>query len=76
VLCLRIGYLLPGKKSIPDQIAEDRTPYYLALEAADQASVRGEIDVSAMEELLSNMLANQLLAVHEQAKEAKKKKGE
>jgi Fic family protein len=73
VLCLRIGYLLPGKRTIPDQIADNKTPYYRALEAADHAwSVRGEVDTTEMEELLSDMLANQLLAVHEQAKEARK----
>jgi Fic family protein len=33
VLCLRLGYLLPGRRTIPDQIAEDRTRYYKALEA-------------------------------------------
>ena len=27
VLCLRTGYLLPGRKTIPDQISEDRTSY-------------------------------------------------
>jgi len=68
VLCIKIGYLLPGKKTIPDQIAEDRTPYYKALEAADEALTRGEIDLTAMEELLSGMLAQQLVAVHEDAK--------
>jgi Fic family protein len=68
VLCIKIGYLLPGKKTIPDQIADDRTPYYKALEAADEALTRGEIDLTAMEELLSGMLANQLVAVHEDAK--------
>jgi Fic family protein len=68
VLCIKIGYLLPGKKTIPDQIAEDRTPYYKALEAADEAWRRGEIDLTAMEELLSGMLAQQLVAVHEDAK--------
>jgi Fic family protein len=68
VLCVKIGYLLPGKKTIPDQIAEDRTPYYKALEAADEALTRGGIDLTAMEELLSGMLARQLVAVHEDAK--------
>jgi Fic family protein len=51
VLCLRTGYLLPGKKTIPDQIASDRTPYYDALEAADSACVDGRIDLSKMETL-------------------------
>jgi len=68
VLCLRTGYLLPGKKTIPDQIAEDRTSYYRALEGADQAYARGEIDLAVMEQLLSGMLATQLIAVHEDAK--------
>jgi Fic family protein len=65
VLCLRLGYLLPGKKSIPDQIAEDKTPYYKALEAADDAWVAGHVDLTAMKELLKAMLATQLFAVHE-----------
>jgi Fic family protein len=68
VLCLRIGYLLPGKKTIPDQISDDKTPYYKALESADQAYLEGRIDLSAMEELLSGMLAKQLVAVHEDAR--------
>jgi hypothetical protein len=38
------------------------------LEAADKSSVRGEIDLTAMEELLSGMLARQLVAVHDDAK--------
>jgi Fic family protein len=68
ILCLRTGYLLPGKRTIPDQIAEDRTPYYRALEAADTALNSGVVDLSAMEELLSGMLAKQLVAIHEDAK--------
>jgi hypothetical protein len=60
-----LGYLLPGKKSIPDQIAENKTPYYKALEAADNAWAEGRIDLSAMKDLLKAMLATQLLAVRE-----------
>jgi Fic family protein len=67
VLCLRTGYLLPGKKTIPDQIAEDRTSYYKALECADQGWLEDRIDLSAMEALLSQMLAKQLIAIHEDA---------
>ena len=65
VLCIRMGYLLPGKRSIPDQIAENKTPYYKALESADIAWADNKIDLSAMKELLKAMLATQLLAVHE-----------
>jgi Fic family protein len=68
ILCLRLGYLLPGKRTIPDQIAEDRTPYYKALEAADQSCRHGQLDLAIMEELLEGMLAAQLVAVHEDAK--------
>ncbi len=65
VLCLRLGYLLPGKLTIPEQISRDKTPYYMALESADTAWSDGRIDLSAMKELLGSMLAAQLVAVHE-----------
>ena len=65
VLCLRLGYLLPGKLSIPEQIAANKTPYYRALESADNAWAHGKIDLTAMKELLGSMLAAQLVAVHE-----------
>ena len=64
VLCVRLGTLLPGRLTIPEQIEEDRRPYYRALEAADLAWTVGQIDLTAMKELLSAMLAKQLLAVH------------
>jgi Fic family protein len=65
ILCLRLGYLLPGKLTIPEQIAADKTPYYKALEAADIAWGEGKIDLTGMKELLGSMLAAQLVAVHE-----------
>lgn len=65
ILCLKMGYLLPGRRTIPDQIAENKTPYYEALEAADIAWEAGTIDLSAMKQLLRSMLAEQLVAVHE-----------
>jgi Fic family protein len=64
ILCIKMGYILPGKKTIPDQIAEDKTPYYKALEAADVAWGNGRIELTALKELLSSMLAQQLIAVH------------
>ena len=48
---------------MPDQIAGNRTPYYEALEAADKALKEGPLDLSAMEALLSQLLANQLASV-------------
>ena len=67
VLCCKIGSVLPGKKTIPDQISENKQPYYKALEAADEASRQGLLDLTKTEEMLSIMLARQLYAVHTDA---------
>lgn len=67
VLCLRLGYVLPGGRTIPDQIAQDRTRYYKALEYADDSWLTGSLDLSPMEELLSDLLAIQLAAIHDEA---------
>jgi len=64
VLCIRLGYLLPGSPTIPDQISRNKNPYYTALESADKAFVKSnDVDVSEMEVLLGTLLANQLASV-------------
>jgi Fic family protein len=64
VMCVRLGYPLYGRESVPAQIAQDKRPYYDALEAADTAwRDGGRVDVSKMEELLDTLLARQLLSV-------------
>ena len=60
VLSVRAGAILPGTPTIPDQIVDNRGPYFDALDAADLAFRDGKIDVSKMEELLGSLLANQL----------------
>lgn len=67
LLCLRLGYRLPGKRTIPEQIARDKTPYYRALEAADQEWAAKKLDLSVLERLLADLLAQQLGSVHDQA---------
>lgn len=67
LLCLRLGYRLPGTNTIPDQISKDKNPYYKALEAADAAWAEEKIDLSVLEEYLAGLLAKQLVSVHEQA---------
>lgn len=67
MLCVRLKALLPGKVTIPEQIEQDRTPYYKALEAADDAWAEGRIDLTAMKQLLASMLAKQLHAVYEES---------
>jgi len=64
ILCVRLGDRLPGRNTIPEQIAADKSPYYRALEEADLAFKDGQLDLTAMEELLSELLARQLLTVH------------
>lgn len=67
VMCCRLGYLLPGKRTIPDQIAENKRPYYEALEAADESLRKGRLDLGKLEEMLSAMLGRQLYAIHSDA---------
>ena len=67
VLCIRLRTLLPGKLTIPEQIEQGKTPYYCALEAADEAWSGGKIDLTEMKELLGAMLAKQLHAVYEES---------
>jgi Fic family protein len=68
VLCTRLGFRPPGEPTIPDQIVSNRKPYYTALEAADASFAEtGVPDISAMEKLLADMLAAQLLHVVERA---------
>jgi Fic family protein len=63
VLCARLGYGLPGTLTIPDQIVQNREPHYHALDAADAAWASGTVDVTVMEQLMAEMLANQLSSV-------------
>ncbi|PRD43288.1 cell filamentation protein Fic [Phyllobacterium phragmitis] len=67
VLCIKTGSILPGTPAIPEQIVENRNPYFAALDAADAAFANGKIDLSVMEELLSGMLAVQLRNAYEKA---------
>jgi Fic family protein len=60
VLSIRLGLVLPGAKTIPEQIVDKREPYFKALEAADKAFKEGVVDLSVMEDLLEQLLAVQL----------------
>jgi Fic family protein len=66
-LCARLGFVLPGTKSIPELILDDRDSYYAAPRTADSAWGRDVLDVSKMEALISRLLAAQLVQIHEQA---------
>jgi Fic family protein len=65
VLSIRAGVVLPGTPTIPDQIVDNRHPYFEALDAADFAYRDGKIDVSKMETLLAALLAKQLAGFYQ-----------
>ena len=69
VLCTKLGYVLPGTPTIPQQIVGRRDLYYAALRAAadDALVTTGSPDVRAMEQLLADMLAKQLYELHSRA---------
>jgi Fic family protein len=67
VLCAKLGYRLPGTKTIPERIAENKKPYYAALEQADRAWKDGRVDLSEMENLLQEHLEEQLADIRRQA---------
>lgn len=67
VLCIRLKMLPPGEMTIPQQIEQDKTPYYRALESADNAWAEGRIDLTEMKKLLGSMLARQLVAIYDQS---------
>lgn len=68
MLCARSGFLLPGTKTIPEQIAEDRNAhYYGGLDKADAAFAEGEIDVRSLESMIGTYLARQLVSAYNQA---------
>lgn len=72
ILCVRLNDRLPGTNTIPDQTAQDKTPYYQALESVDKAWEEGRLGLNLMEELLSGLLANQLVSVLKAAKQGSK----
>lgn len=68
VLSAKLDSLLPGAPTIPEQIANDKTPYYAALEAADShLKEGGKIDVTELEKMLEAMLAKQLVSAASEA---------
>ena len=68
VLCMKMGSRLPGTRTIPDLISENKRPYYDALEAADKRLASDhKIDLSQLEAVLSDLLAAQLISALEQA---------
>jgi Fic family protein len=61
LICMSSGKILGGKKTIPERIRENRTPYIAALRDADDILVKtGQFDVSALADYLADLLEAQL----------------
>ena len=54
------GRLLPGTKTVPERIRENRQPYYDALMKADEHWHKGEYNVAALARYLETLLIAQL----------------
>ncbi len=67
VLCIKLGFVLPGLRTIPEQIETDRNAYFEALDAADTAIADGNLDLAEMESLMESLLATQLTSLFEKA---------
>lgn len=67
VLSINARMLLPGTRTISEQIVHNRMPYFEALDAADGAWAEGTLDLTKMEALLGAMLAEQLTNLYRQA---------
>lgn len=70
ILSAKLGYVLPGVNTIPEQISQDKKLYYDALEDADEQLRLGITNIEVLESLLSDCLAAQLLSIHEEAENA------
>ncbi len=63
-LCLKLGFVLPGTKSVIDLIMEQRDDYYSALKIADNAyEANGVPDLEPMIEFVDRLLFEQLNSI-------------
>ena len=67
VLSTKVGGVLPGTPTLPELVIEHRADYENALDQADAAWKENRLNVTAMENLISSLLAKQLAHVHELA---------
>lgn len=67
VLSMRLNLKIPGNRTIPEMIIDNRVPYYEALEQADTSPPDAPVVLGKMEALLEALLAKQLLTVVSEA---------
>jgi hypothetical protein len=63
-LSLKLGFILPGEKTVIDLIMDDPDDYYSALGQADETfKASGEPDLAPMVEMVDRLLAEQLTSI-------------
>ena len=62
VLCLKLGYLLPGKKMVPELIRRDRNEYVKALRKVDEAENAGQLELGlpVLTDFVARLLTEQM----------------
>lgn len=60
VLCVKLGQWLPGTTILPELIRRERDDYVAALQQVDQSIDAGKLDLSALHQLLSDLLEEQI----------------
>lgn len=61
LICMKYRGVVPGKKSVPERIRENRQPYYAGLQQADRAWNAGQYDLNALISYLEQLMKAQLL---------------
>lgn len=60
LICAKVGALLPGKKTVPERIRDNRPEYVEALRDADRHWHEGNFNVGELASLLERLLKEQL----------------
>ena len=66
VLCVKIGHHLPGNVILPELIKKNRNKYVKALKKADKSWKEGNLNLSMLNSLLSDLIQQQLNSVLEE----------
>jgi Fic family protein len=67
VFILRLGYEPGGDMNFIEMIGDNQPIYYAALDAADAAWAEGRLDLSAMEQKVSELILTQLVKIVDDA---------
>ncbi len=60
LICMKQGSLLPGRKTVPERIRDNRDEYVASLRTADAAWDNGQLDVTRLAQYLAQLLKAQL----------------